>query len=159
MPKPSDAWINTAAGAIFAVLGGAVIWQSQKFESLGSVTPVFIGICLILLSLGLIATAHFAPQTVPAIVQPEGSLQRRAIGAVLLILWVALLPYLGFLATAILAFLAISRTVPRAEAWTARTFLSHAGVGTAIAVGFWFVLTGYLGIALPEAKLLTILGG
>lgn len=152
--KPSkDRITNTCAGLFFATLGALVIWNSQQFESSGAVTPIFIGTALIILSISLIAASFLVPRTIPSIDAPNGSLSRRAIGAVVIVIWVALLPLLGFLPTSIAAFMAISLTVPTAQAWTVRKFVWHAFTATAVATLFWFTLTSYLGIALPEARL------
>ncbi|MDW3225743.1 MAG: tripartite tricarboxylate transporter TctB family protein [Paracoccaceae bacterium] len=148
-----DRSTNSIAGLIFAALGVLVIWQSQQFESSGSVTPIFIGTVLILLSAALILTAYLAPHQIPAIKRPEGSLSRRFTAGMIIALWVALLPLLGFVATSIVAFLAISRTVPSEDRWRLRTYLIRGFIGAVIVVLFWFTLTTYLGIALPQARL------
>ncbi|MEL6316751.1 MAG: tripartite tricarboxylate transporter TctB family protein [Pseudomonadota bacterium] len=154
-----DRAANTIAGLIFAALGAGAVVEAQRFEASGAVTPIFIGVALIALSIALIASAQLAPRLLPAIARPTGSLARRAVGAVILILWVALLPYLGFLATAITAFTALARTVPRDARWTPAALARHAAIGAAISVGFWLVLTMYLGVPLPEARVFGGLGG
>lgn len=148
-----DRAINTCAGFVFAALGALVILGAQQFESSGSVTPIFIGISLIVLSLVLIVTGLIAPRTVPKIETPSGSFIRRGVGIVVIIGWVALLPYLGFLLVSIPAFMAISLTVPIAQPWTPRGVIWHTIIATAITTAFWFILTNYLGIALPEMRL------
>jgi hypothetical protein len=151
--RGKDRTTNTLAGLVFAAFGTWVIWNSRQFESSGSVTPIFIGTALIILSFSLIATSFLAPRAIPSIEVPSGSLARRAIGAVIIVVWVALLPHLGFLPTSIAAFIALSFTVPTAEVWTVRKFVWHVVTATAVATLFWFTLTSYLGIALPETQL------
>lgn len=150
-----DRATNSIAGMVFAALGALVIWQSQQFESSGSVTPIFIGTVLILLSAALILTAYLAPHQIPAIKKPEGAVSRRFIAGLIIALWVALLPLLGFVVTSIIAFLAISRTVPSEDTWHLRTYLIRGLIGAVIVILFWFTLTTYLGIALPQARLFT----
>lgn len=147
-----DRMVNTCAGLIFAALGALVILGSQKFESSGSVTPIFIGASLIILSLILVVTGLVASRTIPMIEAPSGSLLRRGIGVLVIIVWVTLLPHLGFLPTSIPAFIAISFIVPSTEPWTVRKIAWHAVTAVAVAVVFWFALTSHLGIALPEAR-------
>ena len=152
--KPGkDRTTNTFAGLGFATLGALVIWNSQEFESSGAVTPIFIGTALIVLSVSLIAASFLVPRAIPSIEAPSGSLWRRAIGAMVIVVWVSLLPYFGFLSTSIAAFIAISFTVPTAQVWSVQKFAFHAFTAAAVATLFWFTLTSYLGIALPETQL------
>lgn len=144
--------INSMAGLIFCVLGMLVIFESQRFESSGSVTPILVGIVLIVLSLVLIVISFVAPQQLPLIKQPEGSLKRRSVGAFVIVVWVMLLPFLGFLLTSTVAFFAISMTVPVQHPRSLFTCCLHAVIGALIVTFFWFFLTRYLGIALPELR-------
>lgn len=153
--RGKDRTTNICAGLVFATLGAGVVWNAQQFESSGSVTPIFIATTLIILSFGLIATSFLAPHAIPPVEAPTGSLAWWASGAMVIVVWVALLPHLGFLPTSIAAFIAISFTVPTAEAWTIQKCLWHAVTATALATLFWFTLTSYLGVALPEARLPT----
>ncbi|MEO1467709.1 MAG: tripartite tricarboxylate transporter TctB family protein [Pseudomonadota bacterium] len=152
-PARPDRMANTIAGLVFAALGGAVVWEAQRFEASGAVTPTFIGICLIALSLGLIAVANLAPRLTPALAAVSGSTRRRAVGGVILALWVAALPHLGFLASAITAFLALALSVPIAGRWTPAAVAGHALAAIVISTGFWLALTQVLGVPLPEARL------
>ncbi|MEP1612232.1 MAG: tripartite tricarboxylate transporter TctB family protein [Roseobacter sp.] len=151
-PAPhKDRIINTCAGLVFGALGGLVIRSSQQFEASGSVTPIFIGICLVLLSLVLILTAFLAPRALPDTQRPGGSLARRAIGMIVIGIWIALLPHLGFLLTSIPAFIALSFAVPTISTWTLRKFFWHTITAIMAVTTFWFILSNHLGIALPEA--------
>lgn len=153
-PVPhKDRTINICAGLVFGALGALVIWGAQRFEASGSVTPIFIGTCLVILSLVLIVTTVLAPRAIPNTEQPSGSLSQRAIGIIVIVIWVAVLPHLGFLLTSIPAFMALSFTVPTTAAWTIRKTVCHSVMAITAVTVFWFTLGNYLGIALPEARL------
>lgn len=149
----SDRVANTVAGVVFAALGIAVLFEAQRFETSGAVTPSFIGIGLIALSLGLIGVANLAPWLAPAMPSVSGSLGRRLAGGAILVLWVGALPYLGFLASATAAFFALSLTVPISRRWSPIAVFAHLAAAFAISAGFWLLLTGVLGVPLPEARL------
>jgi hypothetical protein len=145
--------LNISGSLVFIALGIYIILAAQTFENLGKVTPVFIGSGIIALSVLLIATELFSRSSIPKIENIEGSFMRRIIFVGLMILWVAFLPYLGFLISGIIAFALISAAVPRNEKWSLPPFCLHAAAGVVTTVGFWLLLTNLLNVPLPEMKI------
>ena len=152
--KWDDRYTNTVAGVLFAMLGAYVIWEAQRFGQYGAVTPVFVGVGLIALSAALIITSFVLPTLIPAIQSPEGSLRKRGILVLLMIVWVAVLPVAGFLLSSIVAFGLITSAVPLHERWTMRGVVLHAIGAVCVTFAFWFILTTYLNVPLPKASFL-----
>ncbi|MEO1207741.1 MAG: tripartite tricarboxylate transporter TctB family protein [Pseudomonadota bacterium] len=148
-----DRSTNVIAGVVFALLGAYVIWEAQRFGEYGAVTPVFVGVGLMALSLALIATSLSIPQLIPPVSVPTGSMFTRALLVGLMIIWVALLPYAGFLLSSIIAFGVIAAVVPVVSNWTFRGAVLHAIGAIIVTVLFWFILTAYLNVPLPAGKI------
>ena len=148
-PDRRPSWLNTALGAAFILLGGFVIWQAQAFEDIGRTMPVFVGSGLILLSLVLIGLAWIRPGLIGDLRMPEGSNGNRLVLVVIMAVWVAVMPWFGFLATSAVCFALVTLAVPRARAWSAADLGLHAAGGLVVIFLFWFVLARLLNIPLP----------
>ena len=144
---------NAVAGVVFALIGAYVIWEAQRFGEHGAVTPVFIGVGLIVLSAALVISSFVFPRLVPATQVPTGALKKRGVLVLLMIVWVAVLPIVGFLASSIVAFGLIASAVPIRHQWTMRGVVLHAVGAVSITFAFWYVLTTYLNVPLPKASL------
>jgi putative tricarboxylic transport membrane protein len=146
-------FLNISGSVFFVALGIYIISAAQTFESLGKVTPVFIGSGMIALSILLIATELFSRRSIPKIENIEGSLMRRIVFVGIMFLWIAFLPNLGFLISSIIAFALISAAVPRNDKWSLSRFGLHSAAGVVTTVGFWLLLTHFLNVPLPEPKI------
>lgn len=152
-PASTNATVNAVAGIVFALLGAYIVWEAQRFGEYGAVTPAFVGGGLFVLSLALIATSLSAPRLIPPIPVPSGSMRTRGLLVTLIIVWVAALPYAGFLLSSIVAFGVIAAAVPILSNWTYRGVVLHALGAVIVTFVFWFVLTTYLNVPLPGGKL------
>lgn len=152
-PAGNDATVNAVAGIVFALLGAYVVWEAQRFGEYGAVTPAFVGGGLLVLSLALIATSLSAPRLIPPIQIPSGSMRTRSLLVILIVVWVAALPYAGFLLSSIGAFGAIAAAVPVLSNWTVRGIMLHAFGAVIVTFVFWFLLTAFLNVPLPGGKL------
>lgn len=150
---PKSRLLNLTGSMSFIALGMYIILAAQKFEEVGKATPVFIGTGMFFLAILLLAADFFIPNSIPKTKKIEGSLPRRIIFVGLMVVWVFLLPYLGFLISSILAFILISAAVPRKEKWSLSPFYFHAAAGIVTTVGFWLVLTTLLDVPLPEPRI------
>ncbi len=150
---PNSRLLNITGSLSFIALGMYIILAAQRFEEIGKVTPVFIGTGIIFLAVLLLVAEFLSPNSLPKIEKIEGSLPRRIIFVGLMVVWVSLLPYLGFLISSILAFILISAAVPRKEKWSLSPFYFHAAAGVVTTVGFWLVLTTLLDVPLPELRI------
>ena len=119
---PKSRLLNLTGSMSFIALGIYIILAAQKFEELGKVTPVFIGTGVIFLAILLLVAEFLVPNSIPKTDKIEGSLPRRIIFVGLMVVWVSLLQYLGFLISSILAFILISAAVPRKEKWSLLPF-------------------------------------
>ena len=144
---------NIAGGIVFAVLGAYVLLEAQQFEGVGSVTPVFVGAGLIVLSALLIVVSVVRPRILPANPTPAGSMRRRGLLVALVIIWVAALPYAGFLLSSLVAFGLISASVPVDGPWTRRGIVLHVLGGGLTILVFWLIMTTQLNVPLPKGAL------
>ncbi len=150
---PNSRLLNITGSLSFIALGMYIILAAQRFEEIGKVTPVFIGTGIIFLAVLLLVAEFLSPNSLPKIEKIKGSLPRRIVFVGLMVVWVSLLPYLGFLISSILAFILISAAVPRKEKWSLSPFYFHAAAGVVTTVGFWLVLTTLLDVPLPELRI------
>lgn len=152
--RAEDRHTNIVGGIIFALLGAYIFWEAQRFDEYGAVTPMFVGVGLIVLSLALIVSSLTLPKLIPPIERPTGSLKTRGILVILMIVWVTVLPYAGFMLSSIIAFALIAGFVPVQTRWTGRGIVLHAIGAVTVTVLFWFILTTYLNVPLPAASFL-----
>jgi hypothetical protein len=140
---------DLVAAAAFALLGAFVLWESSGMQWLGAVTPQFVGAGLISLSalLGGRALASRAWRRIGAAKAPLNASQ--ALFVLIFAGWIAALPWLGFIASSFLGFVAISFATPRLAA------MSPAWIGWQLAgamtatVAAWALLARVLDIPLP----------
>ncbi len=131
-------------------VAGYVFWESREFSSLGSVFPRFVAGVLGLAALGLLIAALLGCER-PAAREDGSGLRRGALAAVL-IGWVALVPFAGFLASSLLGFFAVGM-VARYEAWPPRRWLGFALATAAAVVSLYVLFTAALEVPLPAGAL------
>ena len=146
MPRAST---NVLAGVGFAALGAYVLWEATKFEDVGATMPNFVGVGMIVLASVLILASILRPQLVGRNELAGGSMLRRAIFVTVVILWVLVLPVVGFLASSIVAFAILAASVPKAETWNLKQWAGHVLGGAVVTLAFWYVLTRFLNVPLP----------
>lgn len=145
--------MNLAAGAAFGGLGLFLVVAARQFEDAGRSTPTFIGYGLVVLSIVLVVVELVRSDWLPVPDAEEGSGRRRLVFVILMLLWILVLPYLGFIVAGSLMFAIIAAAVPRSTPWTGRSLALHAVAGILTTVGFWLVLTKLLIVPLPTSTL------
>jgi hypothetical protein len=136
--------------AIFAGIGLYVFVSAEAFTSLGAIFPKFVAILLMALSLlaafvGITRRDHLRPTRNFPI--------RPVLVAAVMILWIAVLPRMGFVLSGILAFLAISVVIPGTTASRPRTLVQTLIASIVIVSSFYFLLRYGLNIPLPRGIL------
>lgn len=135
---------------IFAGIGFYVFVSAESFTRLGAIFPKFVAILLIALSLiaafvGITRRDHLRPARIVPM--------RPVLIAVVMILWIAVLPKIGFVLSGIIAFLAIALVIPEATAPRTRTFVQTLIAAIVIVSSFYFLLRYGLNVPLPRGIL------
>ncbi|EGJ20161.1 hypothetical protein RSWS8N_18414 [Cereibacter sphaeroides WS8N] len=140
-----------AAG--FVLLGILIFLGARGMSAVGSIFPTTIAVGLILFSLlliglGLRGRTASAP---PREAESAGNRRRLAL-ALVMALWVGLLPVLGFIVTSLAAFLAIM-IVADYDRPAPRTWAVWILSGVAIVLGFWWLMAHVLLLRMPSGIL------
>ncbi len=143
---------NIGSAFVASALGVVVLIGAREYSDLGALLPKIIGIGLIFLSVLLIALELLRPGQQRDFDVQGGSLARRAGLVALMIVWVALLPVLGFLPISILAFMLIAFAVPAEHRWTPKRLFAHGLGAVVLIVVFWAVLLYVLYVPLPAGQ-------
>lgn len=150
-PRPKPHFAGIAGSAFFIVAGALALWHSREFSPLGSVFPRTMAVLMIALSVAYIAMTLLRPRgTEP---QPQGSAWRRGALMVVFVAWSLLLERLGFLATSVLAFIAIL-VISNYDRWTPRMAVVYGLVGAAVLGGLYAIFRFGLQVPMPEGILL-----
>jgi len=150
---------NLVSGALLATLGVYIVVEARQWEYLGAdgpgpgFFPLWYGLAMIALSLGLMASSVVTSSAVPTPDDAQrASVKTREIGRALsmwivLAVCVGLLKVLGFLvAFALFAFFV-------AAAMYRRPLLPSLAVAVGSALGFYLLFPLLLGVALPRGLL------
>lgn len=140
--------MTVALGAL--AVGLYVLWEAQSFTPLGSIFPLFVAGMLILATLVLVAMILLRRQRPPRPI--SGSLARRAALALALVVWAALVPFLGFTLASVLGFVAVGMT-SKYEAWNGRSWLAFGIAAIFGVAAFCFIFTAFLNVPLPGGLL------
>ena len=147
------------SGALLAALGVYIVLEARQWEYLGAdgpgpgFFPVWYGLAMIALSLGLIATSVAVPGAGPAKADaPRASVRTREIGRALsmwivLAVCVGLLKVFGFLVAFALFTLFVAAVMYR------RPLLPSLAVAVGSALGFYLLFPLLLGVGLPQGLL------
>lgn len=149
--RPGRDWHGMAYAVGFVALGIVALASSGDMSALGAVFPRTIATAMIVFSLGYIAQNLFRPagKLPPG---DGGSWGRRAALVAVMLGWIALLPWLGFLVSGMLGFLGMI-LVGNYDAWTPRRVATYALTSVAIIGGFFVLFAVMLNVPLPEAAL------
>ena len=140
-----------AAAVVFILLGAIALYDTAGYADIDSaVFPRTVAIGLVLSSIGYLVYALVrGPRTLR---EKGGSTPRRVALVAAMLLSVIAMPWIGFLAAGVIAFLCLI-VVAMHYPWTKQKMLLYPVVGIAI-VGAFFVLFRYgLQVPLPEARL------
>lgn len=150
-PRPQRDLAGMAGAAFFIVMGALALWHSSEFTAMGSVFPRTVATLMILLSIAYIVVSWLRPKGVQA--QPAGSVWRRTALMAIFVAWSLLLEPLGFLATSIIAFVAIL-VISNYDRWTPRMAVTYGLVGAVVLGGLYGIFRFVLQVPLPTGILL-----
>lgn len=141
---------NLAGGIAFVALGGWLLQGAEGFSPLGAIFPRVVGIAMVALAL-LLLVLELLGRSPAAMEEPAGgSMRRRLALIVVMAAWALAMPVVGFIASGVSAFAAITLLVPVEGRRTGTRILRDVGVGVAIVVGFHLLLTRGLDVPLPR---------
>ncbi|OQM76750.1 tripartite tricarboxylate transporter permease [Manganibacter manganicus] len=146
-----------AFAAGFLVLGLGIWMGASEMSMLGSVFPRTIAVALGIFSLLLIVQNIQRPVGLagPAdrivLALDMGGNRRLLLGAVML-LWVFLVPMIGFLVTSIAAFITIT-AIANYDRPPLSTWVVWIAAGAAICTGFWWLMANILLLRMPDGLL------
>lgn len=137
--------------ALFVALGAIVIWDTTSYTDADSyVFPRTIAIVMIVLSVLLVAQwlLGWSPSAKDPGVAGARSVPRRLALFAAMIGAALLMPYLGFLVTGLIVFLAIMLTAMY-DPWTPYRFIVYPIAGAVIVGGFYLLFAQVLQVPLP----------
>ena len=138
--------------ALTAVVAGAALWESRDFSPLGSIFPRTIAIGLLLGSLAALARSLLGWGSRTHGI-PRDGLLRSALLVSTMVLWIALLEPVGFIASSVVAFFALALIADR-EPVTVRRVLLFAVASVVVVVAFYLVFVQALKVQLPHGALI-----
>ncbi|TVQ29756.1 MAG: tripartite tricarboxylate transporter TctB family protein [Geminicoccaceae bacterium] len=153
MRPRSTEFVHALLGsALFLGLGLFVLAEAEGFSRRGAMLPLVVGYGMVGGALVLLAQAWLRRARPDDDERNDGSLPRRWALILTLVAWVGLMPYLGFIVSGTLGFLAAALIVPREERWTARAVVLHALVGLAASLAVYALFAGFLNVPLPKGR-------
>lgn len=153
--KPHDV-PGTALAVLFAVLGVFLILQTGNMSPLGSVFPITVSVAMIVFAGALILRNLVlgmrpapAPESGEALSRPSHeSMPRRLLFLLAMIVWIVLIPILGFFVSSVLAYFAIM-LVATHDRMSLREGATLVVIGLAILTVFYLVMAKVLLIPMP----------
>lgn len=151
--RPRDMAGMVLAG-LFIALGLAIYFGASGMSPLGSVFPVTIAGALIVFSSILIGMNLRRPAALPgkSFEMTAGAKHRIALGVIMLI-WVFLIPEIGFLITSMAAFVVIM-VIADYDRPSLRTWATWIVAGLLICSCFWWLMANVLMLRMPAGFLI-----
>ncbi|NDV86788.1 hypothetical protein GTW51_08740 [Aurantimonas aggregata] len=161
--KPHDV-PGTILAALFVALGAFLILQTGNMSPMGSVFPITVSVAMIVFALALILRnvvlgmrpVPAAADEAPGEAQPEAShesMPRRLLFLLAMIVWIVLIPILGFFVSSVLAYFAIM-LVATHDRMSLREGAALVVIGLAILTVFYLVMARVLLIPMPTGMFL-----
>ncbi|WP_027133293.1 tripartite tricarboxylate transporter permease [Geminicoccus roseus] len=147
-------WGAVALAAAFFLIAVGAIWSTRGMSAMGSIFPTTISATLAVLALvliGLGVAGRGRPSKAETMAGPVSN-RRRAVLVLVFGLWVWLMPVLGFAASSLAAFLALT-VVAEHEEVPARDWVIRAIVSVAIVAAFWWLMSVVLLLRMPNGLL------
>jgi len=142
---------GVVAAFVLVVIGAIALYDTAGYADIDSaVFPRTVAIALILSSLGYIVYAFL--RRPPAEERNPGSTPRRVALVAVMLLSVAAMPWIGFIASGIIAFLCLI-LVAMHDPWTRQRAILYPIVGIAIVLGFFALFRYGLLVPLPKGRL------
>ena len=143
-------------GAIVAALlvigGGLAIWDTTRYSDADSmIFPRAVAIAMIVFSLGFLLQ-WLVGRAPAAEAQAGGSWTRRILLVVSMLVASLAMPWIGFVATALVCFGAVL-LIAMHDPWTPQRALVYPLVGVAVVVGFYSLFAYGLHVPLPQGRL------
>lgn len=138
--------------AVFFCAGAYALHGASAFTELGAIFPRVVALAVVVASIvvaGLSLVGSRTASTSPAGGLPAGPL----LVAGAMAAWVAVLPYLGFLLSGTLAFVAIAALIPSDTLASPRSVAKTTVIGAAICGLFYGLLRYGLNVPLPRGLL------
>jgi putative tricarboxylic transport membrane protein len=139
-------------GAAFVLIGALVLFDTRGMSPMGSVFPRAIAIILILLSLAMIGLGFLGRSVRAPKPEPEAATRRRISLGVIFGAWVIAIPFLGFAASGLIAFLAMMFVAEHDRQPTA-VWIRRTLIGVATVAVFWLLMSKLLLLRMPDGLL------
>lgn len=136
----------------FIVLGIWAIAQTREMSDLGATFPMTIGGAMILFSIAFIVLSVMKPGRGGASPE-EGSTPRRLALIAVCLVWILLLPVVGFYVTSLVAFLALC-FIANYDPLNARMVLIWTASAFGVVTAFYLLFAKALLVPLPTGALL-----
>lgn len=131
----------------------AVFWWQLSFinTQLDKIFPQFVIISLVGLSVILLIKSFIRPETKAVFTMKHRGMV--ALGAVLLVLWVILIDYIGFFITSVIMFAILSWIMQDKQKRTAKAAVSSVIVGAVLIGAIYLLFAKLLLVPLPKGTL------
>lgn len=142
-------WPGISYAIGFIILGVMMIFGTKEISPLGSVFPKTVAISMIVLSVLLIALVLLKRSFITTQeVEGKGGNMHRFLLTIVMLLWVFLLPVIGFFVTSLLSYFAIMY-IADYDRPSIRTWLLWALIGIIVVGSFWLMLSNVLLLRMP----------
>jgi putative tricarboxylic transport membrane protein len=148
---PGRDWAGVVVAAGLGVLGAVGIAKTEGMSALGAVFPKTIATALLVFAVVFILWTLFWPQG-KVRQQEQGSWWRRVALVLIMLLWIGLLRWLGFVGASVIGFAGLV-VVGNYFEWSARRVLIYAITSAALIGGFYALFALALNVPLPESSL------
>ena len=143
---------GTLGAIVFIIVGVVAWWQIHDAPSdQAAVFPLTVISLMVVFSVLLILRnllGYGAPEGAAA----SGSVWRRVALVVAMILATVVMPYIGFVISALAAYIAIM-AIAMYERWTGPRLLLYPAAGVVVVLGFYFIFQTVFQVPLPEPSL------
>lgn len=141
--------VHFISGLLSLVLGVVVLFQARDFSRMGSYMPNLVGWLLISLGVLLCVLHLLALIRIADPERVEGGIPRKLVFIGLMGSWVAVIPVLGFLTSAVIGFVVLLFLVPRKQ-WRVYGLLAEIFMGVLVIITIFFLSTSFLDLAFPR---------
>jgi putative tricarboxylic transport membrane protein len=144
-------WPGIGFAVLFAAMGILAALEADEMSLLGSIFPRTIGMAMAAFAICYIAYAFLQPRSRDA-ADGTGSWTRRIALTLIMLVWIALLPWLGFIVASILGFFGMVLT-GNYDRWDTKRVALYAATSAGLIGGFYLLFAIVLNVPLPEARL------
>lgn len=141
--------VHFISGLLSLGIGLVILLQARDFSRMGSYMPNLVGWLLIGLGVVLCIVQLLALFRIADPERVEGGIHRKLVFIGLMGLWVAVIPVLGFLTSAIIGFVVLLFIVPRKH-WRFSALAMEIFMGILAIVAIFFLSTSFLDLAFPR---------